>query len=252
MRKSCFLAGQGASEAPGLVYAIVPAHGESTADSIVRQLSRGLAEDHRLSVLLADFCSQAFPLPTTAAAHTGPARLLKQQKRSQFPSWPGSVVPASFPEDFVTCGVYDALRAGSAHPSNIRRLLEHARSRYQVTCADLTGAKASLALEVLRHADSIFMIANSDQKALEAAGHRSAWLRSMGLEDRAGLVLNRVPGGVSGAEAEERTGLPVCAAAASAVEAGSGELRHDLRQLAAWLAAPLTAQPVEQRALCAG
>ncbi len=54
-------------------------------------------------------------------------------------------------------------------------------------------------------------------------------LRSMELEDRSALLLHRVAAGLSGAEAEDRTGLPVCAAVNN---------HEELRRLAEWLAAP--------------
>ena len=143
--------------------------------------------------------------------------------------------------------VFDTLEAREAHPRHISRLLDHARTRYHLTLADLSEAKESSALEVLRHSDSIFLIANSDRHSIEQTRYRAAWLRSMDLEDRAALLLNRVSGGVSGAEAEDRTGLPVCASVATS---------RDLRCLAEWLAAPLlpgrTGQLYSEPALRAG
>lgn len=203
----------GESDAPGPVYAIVPAHGGSNADSVAKLLSRELSEGLRLSVLLADFCAHGFPVWNAAEA---PQRLDGR-------TWGAFVKPGEH---------YDILEAREAPPRSIGRLLEHARSRYHVTCADLSEAKESSALEVLRNSDSIFMVANSDRSSVEQARYRAAWLRSMDLEDRTALVLNRLSGGVSGAEAEDRTGLPVCAALDRA---------HDLRRLADWLAAPLVA-----------
>lgn len=211
LRKSQFPAGPGASEASGLVYAIVPAHGGSNADLVAKQLSRELSEGYQFSVLLADFCSHGFPLWGTSEA---PQRL-------DGLTWGA----------FLTCGeTFDTLEAREAHPRNIRRLLDHARTRYHVTCADLSEAKESSSLEVLRHADSIFVVANSDPESIELARYRVAWLRSMELDDRAGLLLQRTPGGISGAEAEERSGLPVCATV---------NRDEDLQRLAGWLAAPI-------------
>jgi hypothetical protein len=125
--------------------------------------------------------------------------------------------------------VFDTLEARDAHPGNIRSLLDHARRRYHVICADLSEARNSSALEVLLHCDSIFLVTTSDGPSLELAKHRAVWLRSMELEDRTALLLHRVAGGVGGAEAEDRTGLPVCAAV---------DDHKELGRLTAWLAAP--------------
>ncbi len=210
-RKSQFPKGPDETEASNPVYTIVPAHGGSNADLVAKLLSRELSEGYRLSVLLADFRARGFPVWSAAG---GPQRLDGR-------TWGA----------FVTTGEhYDTMEAREAHPRNISRLLEHARSRYRVTCADLSEAKESSALEVLRNSDSIFLVANSDRASLEQACYRAAWLRSMDLEERTGLVLNRVSGGVSGADAEDQTGLPVCAAL---------DRSRDLRRLADWLAAPV-------------
>jgi hypothetical protein len=214
------------SEASGFVYAIMPAHGGSNADTVARQLSREFAESYRLSVLLADFCARGFPLwGATDAPHRLDGRTWGAFLRSH-----GEV--------------FDTLEAREAHPRNILHLLDHARGRYQVTCADLSEAKESPAQEVLRHSNSIFLVTNSDPSSLELAKYRAAWLRSLGLEDRSGLLLNRVAAGVGGAEAEDRTGLPVCSVMHD---------RHELNRLAGWLAAPMLPRrpaPIPIRRVC--
>ncbi len=193
------------------MYAIVPAHGGSNADKVARQLSRELSEDCGLSVLLADFCARGFPLWGTPEA---PQRLDGR-------TW-GAFLRSNGE-------AFDTLEAREAHPSNIRLLLDHARGRYRVTCADLSEARESSALEVLRNSDSIFLVTNSDPSSIELARYRAAWLRSMDLEDRSALLLHRVAAGVSGAEAEDRTGLPVCATVDDLKE---------VRRLTGWLAGP--------------
>lgn len=211
VRKSLSPSGPGESEALGPVYAIVPAHGGSNADSVAKTLSRELSEGYSLSVLLADFCSRGFPLWNPA----------EPPQRFDGRTWGAFVIPGE---------IFDTLEAREAHPRHISRLLDHARSRYNLTCADLSEAKESSALEVLRNADSIFLVSNSDPRSVEQARYRAAWLRSMDLEERTALLLNNVGGGANGAQAEDRTGLPVCAALNTA---------RDLKRLAEWLAAPL-------------
>ncbi len=206
------------------MYAIVPAHGGSNADSVARQLSREISEAYRLSVLLADFCSHGFPLWNAAESPQRPAAPRR-------PPAPRSIDGHTWGA-FVTPGeTFDTLEASEAHPHHLGRLLDYVRTCYHLTCADLSEAKESSALEVLRSSDSIFLIVNSDTQSIEQARYRAAWLRSMDLEERAAVLLNRVDGGgVDGAEAEDRVGLPVCATLGRS---------QDLRRLAEWLAAPL-------------
>jgi hypothetical protein len=199
----------GKTEAPGLVYAFVPAHGASKAGAVARELSRTLTEGLGLSALLADFYARGFPLWGTTEA---PQRLDGR-------TWGAFVTPGE---------AFDTLEAREAHPREIERLLNHARRLYNVTCADLTEAKEVVSLEVLRQADAIFIVSASDAASLDIVRYRAAWLRSIDLEGHSGLLLHRVAGGLSVPEAEERTGLPVC----SVVDTG-----EELGRLAAWLGA---------------
>jgi Flp pilus assembly CpaE family ATPase len=209
-RTSPISPGPAVSEASGQVYAIVPAHGGSNADLVARQLSRELSEGYRLSVLLADFFARGFPLWGTAGA---PQRLDGR-------TW-GAFLRNQ--------GAFDTLEAREAHPRNIQSLLDHARRRYQITCAELSEAKESSALEVLQNSDAIFIVTSSGPASVALAKFKADWLRSMNLDDRSALLLNRIPGGVGAAEVENRTGLPVCATV---------DDRAELRHLAGWLAAP--------------
>jgi len=221
-RKACFKNGEmnltlrrllknGAGEAktPGSVYAFVPALAESKASPLARELSRTLSESLGFSTLLADFYARGFPVWGTTEA---PQRLDSH-------TWSTFVTPGE---------AFDTLEGREAHPRAIRRLLDRARELYNVTCADLTEAKEVVALEVLRQADSIFIVSNSDAASLEMVQFKARWLRTIDLGHNSGLLLRRVPGGSSPAEVEERTGLPVCATIDSA---------DQLRNFAAWLAA---------------
>jgi hypothetical protein len=210
----------GVTEASGLVYAFVPAHGASKAGTVSRELSRTLSEGLGLSVLLADFYARGFPLWGTTEA---PQRLDGR-------TWGAFVTPGE---------AFDTLEAREAHPREIRRLLDHARCLYNVTCADLTESKEVVSLEVLRQADAIFIVSSSDAASLDIARYRAAWLRSIGLEGHSGMLLQRAAGGFSVPEAEERTGLPVC----SVVDTGA-----DVGRLAAWLGAAQRPECVTARA----
>jgi hypothetical protein len=208
LRRS-FKNGAGEAETPGSVYAFVPAMAESKSGPMARELSRTLSDSLGFSTLLADFYSRGFPLWGTTEA---PQRLDSH-------TWSTFVTPGES---------FDTLEGREAHPRAIRRLMERARALYDITCADLTEAKEVVALEVLRHSDSIFVVSSSDPASLDMVRYKARWLRTIDLGHNSGLLLRRVPGGSSPAEAEERTGLPVCATVDSA---------DQLRNFAAWLAA---------------
>jgi Flp pilus assembly CpaE family ATPase len=203
----------GEPELTGQVVAILPAHGGSNADRVSNELSRYLAEKYRLESVLAEFRSHGFPL---LGAGAGPPHRFDSQ------------IWGAFLRDHRDS--FDTLEAREVTSRNIKRLLDGSRERYSITCADLTEARESTALEVLRNCDSIFLVANSDSLSVEMARHRADWLGSLGLHERSALLLNRIVGGLSGADVEDRCGLPVCAIV---------EDYDDLDQLAHWLAGPL-------------
>lgn len=71
------------------------------------------------------------------------------------------------------------------------------------------------------------MISTTDEVALEDAREKAVWVRSLKRDECAGLVLLPVSGGVSAAQAEHITGLPVCTIIRDSAH---------IQQLAAWIA----------------
>jgi hypothetical protein len=92
----------------------------------------------------------------------------------------------------------------------------------------MSDAKDAHALETLRASECIFIVSQSDRASLEMAREKKEWLRSIDLADQCGLLLDRVPGGLTVDNAEEITGLPMC----SLIDRG-----EYIERLAGWLAA---------------
>lgn len=193
--------------APGTVVSFVPAHGESKADAVAKQLSRTLTEGLGGAVLLANFDSRGYSL------------------------WNASQTPRRL--DGHTWGAFvneeeglETLDARETSARQLGRLFEHAREKYAVICADLTGARPAHALEVLRASDAIFLVTDSDRASIEGVLEKTEWLRSIDLMERVGLLLRRSPEGMKADEVEEITGLPVCCLV---------ESKEHIQLLAQWL-----------------
>jgi hypothetical protein len=199
-----------ASEAPspGSIFSFVPAHGACRAGAVAQQLSRTLTEGLGVAVLLADFDRRAYSVWSA----TEPPRRLDGRTWGAF----ASEVDGT-----------QVLNAREVHPRQLPALLDYARSHYSVVCADLTGAQESHALNVLRASDGIFLVSGSDGASIEGVREKMDWLRSMGLSERCGMLLEHTPHGVSAAEAEDLTGTPVCSLIENA---------EQIQQLATWLA----------------
>ncbi len=120
----------------------------------------------------------------------------------------------------------ETLDARETSARQLGRLFEHAREKYAVICADLTGARPAHALEALRASDAIFLVTDSDRASIEGVLEKTEWLRSIDLMERVGLLLRRSPEGLNADEVEEITGLPVCCLV---------ESKEHIQLLAQWL-----------------
>lgn len=192
---------------PGPVYAFLPAHGDSRVGTIQTPLNRTWTEDLELAVLLADFSTRE---PSVWEPQTSLRRLDGH-------TWGAFVSNEN--------GV-EVLDGRLVNPADLGPLLDHARRKYDIVSIDLTGARETQALEVVRAATSIFLVSTSDLASLELAGEKVECLRKLGLEERCALLLRRVPGGLRPDVAEDIVGTPVC----SLVEDDA-----QVRELACWL-----------------
>jgi hypothetical protein len=105
---------------------------------------------------------------------------------------------------------------------------EHPAS--SITCLDLADADPAQAREAIRASEAIFVVSATDAASIKDARAQAAWLqyvlRSLQREEACGLLLVPTPGGMTAAEAEQRTGLPVC---------GTFRSADHIDQLARWI-----------------
>ena len=198
---------------PGLIFSFLPAHGGSRATGLVDELCRAVAS-LGLPVLLAKFGEPEF----------SPWRSEDAPRRLDGRTW-GAFVSAR--------GEFDELDASAVHPRQLRPVLDYAAQHYAVICADLSGAKATHAVDMLRASGSIFVVSGSSAASLDLARGKAAWLRSIEVHEHCALLLRSELGGLGSAAAKARTGLPV----SSFAEAG-----ESLLSLAQWLAVEAKAE----------
>lgn len=209
---------------PGSIFCFLPAHGDSRAGAVAKQLSRTLSDGLGVTVLLAEFGRRGYPL------WSGP----EAPRRLDGRTW------GAFVSDTEGLTILDAREI---HPRQMRGVLDYARAHYHIVCADLTDASEVHAGEVLRAADGIFLVSESDPASVEGVREKSEWLRSIDLGEQCALLLRRSAKGAGARDMEELTGLPVCSLIENA---------EQIRQLATWLAADTLARaehPPEKLAL---
>jgi hypothetical protein len=198
----------------GSIFSFVAANGGSRAGTVSQQLSGALSEalgsdGVGATVLLADFETRS----------PSPWRAREPRRRLDGKTW------GAFVSDHN--GV-DVLEAREVHSRQLPHVLDYARAKYPVVCADLAGAKEAHVLAVLRASEGIFLVANSNKASLAGVREKAAWLRSIDLIDRCGVLLERVPEGAEVDEVEDLTGLPVSSLI---------ENQKQIGQFACWLAA---------------
>ena len=107
-------------------------------------------------------------------------------------------------------------------------LPDRARRNHRFILADLSDLSAAESAEVMRASDAIFLVSGSDRTSLEKVREKVEALHSMNVDERCALLLTMAPNGVSVAEAEEISGLPVCSLV---------DTEQQIAQLGKWLAA---------------
>jgi Flp pilus assembly CpaE family ATPase len=114
-------------------------------------------------------------------------------------------------------GGLDVLPAGPMRPGfrielpAVRYLLDFARRNYDVICADLSGLMERYSVELMQEAKRIFLVCTPELPSLHLARQKLEYLRSLDLENRVSLLLNRANKRalISSADIEKIIGLPV-------------------------------------------
>jgi pilus assembly protein CpaE len=92
----------------------------------------------------------------------------------------------------------DVLTAGKLVPGSridaaqIRYLLEFARRHYKAICLDLSGILEKFSVEILHEARQIFLVCTPEVPSLHLAREKMHFLRSLDLQSRVRVLLNRL------------------------------------------------------------
>jgi Flp pilus assembly CpaE family ATPase len=111
----------------------------------------------------------------------------------------------------------DVLPSGPIRPGfrielpALRYLLEFARRNYDVVCADLSGLMERYSVELMQEAKRIYLVCTPELPALHLARQKLDYLRSLELEPRVSLLVNRSQKRalVTSSDIEKLIGLPV-------------------------------------------
>ncbi len=122
-----------------------------------------------------------------------------------------------WPRLVAKAGEVDLLASGDRNlgfrieAAQIRSILDFARRHYRAICIDLSGNMEQYSIEIMNEAKRIFVVCTPELPSLHLAREKLSFLRSVDLESRVSVVLNRAQRRslISTAEVEKLLGMPV-------------------------------------------
>jgi len=103
-----------------------------------------------------------------------------------------------WPQLVTSIGNLDVLHAGKINPSlrieptQIRNLVQFMRRNYRAMCFDLSGNLERYSVEIMQECKRVLLVCTPEIPSLHLAREKMAYLRTLDLEGRISVVLNRV------------------------------------------------------------
>jgi pilus assembly protein CpaE len=199
-----------AIESTERVLSFLPSKPGVGCSTIALNTSIMLAQLPDSKTLLADFdlnCGMIAFMLQMDAAHSVIAAVENAHQMDES-LWPKLV--ASF-------GELDVLPAGKLAPGHridgmqIGHLIEFARRHYRAICVDLSGILEKFSVELLHESREIFLVCTPEVPSLHLAREKLHFLRSLELESRVKVLLNRATRRslIPVSEVEKVLGVPV-------------------------------------------
>ncbi len=122
-----------------------------------------------------------------------------------------------WPKLVVRAAHLDLLPAGAMRPGfrielpALRYLIDFARRNYDFICVDLSGLMERYSVELMQEAKRVYLVTTPELPSLHLAQQKLEYLRTLEMETRISLLLNRAQKRalVSAEEVERTIGLPV-------------------------------------------
>jgi pilus assembly protein CpaE len=205
-----------AYEATSQIFSFLPSQAGVGASTLVLNVAAALAREPKARVLLSDF-----------DMNSGMMRFLLKLQNSY--SVLDAVEHSSamdehlWPQLVTTIGNLDVLHAGQINPSlridptQIRNLVQFMRRNYTALCFDLSGNLERYSLEIMQESKRVLLVCTPEIPSLHLAREKLQYLRSVDLEPRCAILLNRVSKKplFGAAQVAEIVGVPVIASVAN-------------------------------------
>jgi pilus assembly protein CpaE len=197
-------------ESTDLVFAFLPAKAGAGASILAANVAHALSRSLAGKVLLADFDMQE-GVSRFLMKLTGPFSARDALERA------GSLDDGVWGDLISPAGGIDVLPSGPIQRSfhfaegAVRRLVEFSARKYKSVCVDLSGGFDPFVIELLPECKRILLVVQPDLPTVYLAREKVAFLRSMDLEERVGIILNRWhrEACLTIADIESALGLPI-------------------------------------------
>jgi pilus assembly protein CpaE len=177
--------------AKGRIYSFLPAKAGSGATTMALNLSAALSRVGNTRVLLSDLDLSSGILRFLLKIRNEHAimEVLEHMHELDENLWQQLV---------TTVGKVDVLHSGPLNPnvrvepSQVHDLAQFWLRNYDVVCVDLSGNLERYSLEILRDSQQVFLVCTPEVPSLHLTREKLAFLRTVELDSRVSVVLNRV------------------------------------------------------------
>ena len=192
------------------IYSFLPAKAGCGASTLALNVSVALSKGSDTSVVLSDFDMNSgmmrFMLKLTNEFSVSDA--CEHSMNMDESLWPQLV---------TRLGGLDVLHAGKLNPNlriegtQIRHLIDFMRRNYQAMVFDLSGNLERYSFEIMNESKKIFLVCTPEIPSLHLAREKYVFLRSIDLQDRVSVLVNRCQKRqvISNEQIEQILGLPV-------------------------------------------
>jgi pilus assembly protein CpaE len=177
--------------AKGRIYSFLPAKAGSGATTMALNLAAALSRVANTKVLLSDLDLSSGILRFLLKIRNEHAimEVLEHMEELDENLWQQLV---------TTVAKLDVLHSGPLNPnvrvepSQVHDLAQFWLRNYDVVCVDLSGNMERYSLEVLRDSQQVFLVCTPEVPSLHLTREKLAFLKSVDLDSRVSVVLNRV------------------------------------------------------------
>lgn len=197
-------------EVSDMVFSFLPSKAGVGTSTIALNVAMALARDPETRVALSDFDLSSGMLRFMLKLETNysVADAIEHAIDMDEELWPQLV---------TTVGNMDVLHAGRLNPNlrieptQIRNLTEFMRRNYRAMCFDLSGNLERYSLELMHESKRIFLVCTPEIPSLHLAREKYTFLRTMNLEGRISVIVNRCSKRpvITPEQIEQILGLPV-------------------------------------------